>query len=158
MGVMTIPEAWYVQDRTLTVEDMEYMPDDEFRYELDDGVLIVSPAPSTMHQRAVTRLTVILSAACPAKFEVFAGVGVNISKFQHRVPDVAVVRAALPGSVFQQTPPELVIEVASPADPALRPEQEEGHLPGLRHPLVLDRRAGFGPPRADRLRAALGCL
>jgi hypothetical protein len=44
MGVMTIPEAWYVQDRTLTVEDMENMPDDEFRYELDDGVLIVSPA------------------------------------------------------------------------------------------------------------------
>jgi hypothetical protein len=23
------------------------MPDDKFRYELDDGVLIVSPAPST---------------------------------------------------------------------------------------------------------------
>jgi Uma2 family endonuclease len=114
MGVMTIPEAWYVQDRALTVEDMEYMPDDEFRYELDDGVLIVSPAPTTLHQRAVTRLTVILSAACSAKFEVFAGVGVNISKFQHRVPDVAVVRAASPGSVFQQTPPELVIEVASP--------------------------------------------
>lgn len=44
MSVMTIPEAWYVQDRTLTVEDMENMPDDEFRYELDDGVLIVSPA------------------------------------------------------------------------------------------------------------------
>jgi hypothetical protein len=41
---MTIPEAWYVQDRTLTVEDMANMPDDEFRYELDDGVLIVSPA------------------------------------------------------------------------------------------------------------------
>jgi Uma2 family endonuclease len=111
---MTTPDFWSGQDRALTVEDMEYMPDDEFRYELDDGVLIVSPAPSTLHQRAVTRLTVILSTACPAKFEVFAGVGVNISKFQHRVPDVAVVRAAPPGPVFQQTPPELVIEVASP--------------------------------------------
>ncbi len=33
MTVMTIPEAWYIQERTLTVEDMEYMPDDEFRYE-----------------------------------------------------------------------------------------------------------------------------
>ena len=29
MSVMTIPEAWYVQDRMLTVEDMENMPDDE---------------------------------------------------------------------------------------------------------------------------------
>ena len=66
MSVMTIPEAWYAQDRTLTVEDMENMPDDEFRYELDDGVLIVSPAPTNRHQLAVTRLAVILTAACPA--------------------------------------------------------------------------------------------
>ncbi|MGH3186842.1 MAG: hypothetical protein ACRDPY_29835 [Streptosporangiaceae bacterium] len=42
---MTTPEFWSGQDRVLTVEDMEDMPD-EFRYELDDGVLIVSPAPS----------------------------------------------------------------------------------------------------------------
>ena len=69
MSVMTIPEAWYVQDRTLTVEDMENMPDDEFRYELDDGVLIVSPAPSNLHQVAVTRLAVLLSAVCPAELE-----------------------------------------------------------------------------------------
>jgi Uma2 family endonuclease len=114
MSVMTIPEVWYGQDRMLTVEDMEYMPDDEFRYELDDGVLIVSPAPSTLHQLAVTRLAVILSAACPAEFEVLAGVGVNIGRFQHRVPDVAVVRAGFLESVFQEKPPELVIEVASP--------------------------------------------
>ena len=45
MDAMTIPDVWSGQDRTLTVEDMENMPDDEFRYELDDGVLIVSPAP-----------------------------------------------------------------------------------------------------------------
>ena len=93
MDSMTIPDVWSGQDRALTVEDMENMPDDEFRYELDDGVLIVSPAPSTLHQFAVTRLAVILSAACPAEFAVLAGVGVNVSKFQHRVPDVAVVRA-----------------------------------------------------------------
>jgi Uma2 family endonuclease len=111
---MTIPEAWYIQERTLTVEDMEYMPDDEFRYELDDGMLIVSPAPAVLHQRVVTRLTVILSAACPADLEVFAGVGVNISRFQHRVPDVAVVQAGSLDTFFQETPPELAIEVASP--------------------------------------------
>jgi hypothetical protein len=48
MDAMTIPDVWSGQDRALTVEDMENMPDDEFRYELDDGVLIVSPAPSTL--------------------------------------------------------------------------------------------------------------
>ncbi len=65
MSVMTIPDAWSGQERTLSVEDMENMPDDEFRYELDDGMLIVSPAPSRLHQLAVTRLAVTLSAACP---------------------------------------------------------------------------------------------
>jgi len=113
MGVMTASDFWSGQDRVLTVEDMEKLPDDEFRYELDDGVLIVSPAPSTRHQLAVARLTVILSAACPAGFVVLPGVGVNISTFQHRVPDVAVVRAGSLESFFQETPPELVVEAAS---------------------------------------------
>ena len=65
MDAMTIPDVWSGQDRALTAADMENMPDDEFRYELDDGVLIVSPAPSTLHQLAMARLTVLLSAACP---------------------------------------------------------------------------------------------
>ena len=114
MDAMTIPEAWYVQDRTLTVEDMENMPDDEFRYELDDGILIVSPAPSRLHQLAVTRLTVLLTAVCPAELIVLAGGGVNISRVQHRVPDVAVVRAGSFDTFFEETPPALVVEVASP--------------------------------------------
>jgi Uma2 family endonuclease len=114
MGVMTVPDLWSGQDRMLTVEDMENTPDDEFRYELDDGVLIVSPMPSRLHQLAVTRLAIVLSAACPAGLVVLAGVGVNMTKFQHRVPDVAVVRADGFETIFQETPPELVVEVASP--------------------------------------------
>jgi Uma2 family endonuclease len=56
---------------------------------------------------------VILSAACPAGLVVLPGVGVNISKIQHRVPDVAVVHAGSLQSFFQETPPELVVQVAS---------------------------------------------
>ena len=156
MDVMTAPGFWSGQDRMLTVEDMENMPDDEFRYELDDGVLIVSPAPSTLHQLAVTRLAVILSTACPADLVVLAGVGVNISHFQHRVPDVAVVRADSLETVFQETPPAARGRGRLAPDPALRQEPEEGRVPGLRHPGVLDRRAGPGPSRTDRLRAAPG--
>ena len=114
MSVMTAPEIWSGQDRMLTVEDMENMPDDEFRYELDDGVLIVSPAPSPLHQLALTRLAVTLDAACPDGLVVLVGVGVNINRFQHRVPDVAVVGVDAFKTAFAETPPELAVEVASP--------------------------------------------
>ena len=36
MSVMRAPEAW-ADDRVFTVDDLEDMPDDGFRYELDDG-------------------------------------------------------------------------------------------------------------------------
>ena len=55
--------------------------------------------------RTLTRLAVILSAACPAEFAILAGVGVNITKFQHRVPDE--YRAAVPFPVAI-VPSELV--------------------------------------------------
>jgi Uma2 family endonuclease len=80
MSVMSIPDLRIELDRMLTVEDMENVPDDEFRYELDDGVLIVSPAPSTRHQLAVGRLYTVLAEACPADLLVLPGVGVNISR------------------------------------------------------------------------------
>jgi Uma2 family endonuclease len=114
MNAMTAPDVWSGQDRALTVEDMENMPDDEFRYELDDGVLIVSPAPSSLHQLAVFRLAKILDAACPPELLVLPGPGVNINRYQHRVPDLAVVRADSMDTVFQEQPPVLAVEVASP--------------------------------------------
>lgn len=114
MSVMTAPEVWFGEDRMLTVDDMEDMPDDEFRYELDDGLLVVSPAPSGLHQLAVTRLTVLLSGACPDDFLVLAGPGINLSRFQHRVPDVAVLRWTSFREPFPEDPPVLAVEVASP--------------------------------------------
>jgi Uma2 family endonuclease len=114
MSAMTAPEFWFSQDRMLTVDDMEDMPDDEFRYELDDGVLIVSPAPSPLHQLVVGRLTVVLSAACPKEFVVLPGPGINISKFQHRVPDLTVLRVESFQTAFLTEPPVLAVEVASP--------------------------------------------
>jgi Uma2 family endonuclease len=113
MSVMTTPDVWTDQDRALTVEDMENMPDDEFRYELDDGVLIASPAPSYLHQRAAFRLAQVLDAACPPEFEVLPGLGVNLNRYQHRVPDVAVVLAE-DTETFFRGPPALAVEVASP--------------------------------------------
>ena len=114
MSVMAVPDFWATQDRTLTVDDMVNMPDDEFRYELDDGVLIGSPAPSNMHQLAVSRLHLLLARACPADLVVLPGVGINISRIQHRVPDLAVERWTSFQEPFSEDPPVLAVEVASP--------------------------------------------
>jgi hypothetical protein len=58
MSAVTIAEAWPKPGEPFTVDDLERMPDDGRRYELIDGMLIVSPAPAMPHQR------VAFSSAC----------------------------------------------------------------------------------------------
>lgn len=85
------------------------------RYELLDGILLVSPSPVTAHQRAVARLLVILDAACPSGFEAF------VAPFDWRPddltslePDVLVVpQTALTKKNVTGTP-AIVVEVLSP--------------------------------------------
>jgi Uma2 family endonuclease len=114
MVTMTTGDLWLDQDRLLTVDDLEDLPpDDDRRYELDDGVLIVSPAPINIHQLVVARLTSALTAACPDHLVVLPGVGINVTRFQHRIPDVAVVPADSFGAKFRERPPALVAEVSS---------------------------------------------
>lgn len=116
MVSMTRPDLWHDPGRLLTVDDLaELPPGDDRRYELDDGMLIVSPAPLNIHQLIVTRLTLLLTAACPDHLAVLAGVGINITKFQHREPDVAVVPADSFTVDYIERPPALVVEVSSPS-------------------------------------------
>lgn len=58
------PDRW-------THEELDALPDDGMRYELLDGVLLVSPSPVTAHQRAVARLWRLFDGACPSGFEAF---------------------------------------------------------------------------------------
>ena len=119
MSVMTAveawPDVWPHEDRPFTVADLERMPDDGNRYELDEGMLIVSPAPFNPHQFVATKLIFMLMLACPPEFIVLSGPGINLSEFQHRVPDLAVVRAEgfVMDYVFETRPPLLAVEVAS---------------------------------------------
>ena len=55
--------------REWTVDDLERIPDDGLQYELLDGMLLVSPAPSKNHQRAVGRMFILLTTACPPGLE-----------------------------------------------------------------------------------------
>jgi Uma2 family endonuclease len=109
------PDVWPHEDRPMTVKDMENMPDDGNRYELDEGMLIVSPAPYNNHQIVTDNLHFLLRLARTPEFVVISGPGINFSEFQHRIPDIAVVRAEglRVAEIFEQRPPVLAVEVAS---------------------------------------------
>jgi Uma2 family endonuclease len=117
MSVMAAAGTGLPTDRPLTVEDLDLLPDDGNKYELDDGVLVVSPAPALNHQFVLARLTVLLEAVRPAEFLVLPGPGVEMTKYQYRIPDLVVVRVGSVGFEDKSVtrPPVLAIEIASPS-------------------------------------------
>jgi Uma2 family endonuclease len=102
-------------DKLLTIDDLGLLPDDGYRYELDEGALVVSAAPASYHNIAATRLAAYLTNACPANMVVIAGEGVMISPVHYRIPDLVVVRPDTVRSHHVDRPPLLAIEIASPS-------------------------------------------
>lgn len=76
MSVMPLaaePDTPDVVRGLFTRVELAEMPDDGRRYEIIDGVLIMSAAPGRMHQRAAGRLFGLLGDAYPQGFEVLMG-------------------------------------------------------------------------------------
>jgi Uma2 family endonuclease len=115
MVAMTIAEAWPTTSRVFTVDDLERMPEDGRRYELIDGVLVVSPAPSVAHQVALTELLVTLHGSCPGHLYVLVGPGVRMSHITELIPDLIVCEAADLGGQRITKPPLLAVEIRSPS-------------------------------------------
>lgn len=116
MTAMTTEVLGLPRGRALTRRDLDSMPDDGHRYELLDGVLVVSPAPRFRHQDAVGSLFKALDAAAPEELKVlFAPFDVLLSEDTVIQPDLIVAPREsftdrdLPG------PPLLAVEVLSPS-------------------------------------------
>jgi Uma2 family endonuclease len=107
--------AALVAGRPYTRADLEQTPDDGRRYELIDGVLVVSAAPGWKHQRATSRLLRLLMSVAPAAFEVIVGpFGVALADDTELQPDIVVGRV----EAFTEreiAAPSLVVEVLSPS-------------------------------------------
>jgi Uma2 family endonuclease len=116
MSVMHINDVQLPDDRPLTVDDLERLPDDGNRYELMYGVLEVSPAPGGEHEDALHRLEFLLELCRPAKFKLMRGQGVNLhgDPTRHRIPDTTVIRQDEFEPKYQVRPAVLAVEVASP--------------------------------------------
>lgn len=112
---MPEPGAW-------TYEDYLDLPDDGRRYEIIDGVLYVTNAPSFAHQFAVAQILAQLhhfvtqrnlGVALPAPFEVHLS-----EKTRPVQPDVIFIKAehapSADSQVFEGVP-DLLVEVLSPS-------------------------------------------
>jgi Uma2 family endonuclease len=119
MAAMALPAQMGVWpdhiDGEWTVDDLETLPDDNLRYELLDGTLIVSPAPVPRHQRALLRLAILLTNSCPADHEVFvAPLDWQPDRRTSLEPDLLIVRKDRIGEKNITQTPAIVIEVLSP--------------------------------------------
>jgi Uma2 family endonuclease len=102
--------------RPFTRDDLERMPDDGRRYELIDGVLIVSAAPGRVHQRAAFALARLLFATCPPEYEVMiAPFAVGLAVDTEIQPDVLVARRDKLTDKDLPGPPALAVEILSPS-------------------------------------------
>ena len=83
-----------------TVEDLEHFPNDGNRYELLDGVLLVTPAPGAAHQLIAANVMSILTNAVRVPGRAFV-VGPGAVSFPPRTqlePDVLVIPSHVPFS------------------------------------------------------------
>jgi Uma2 family endonuclease len=105
----------------LTYADYASLPDDGRRYELHEGLLSVTPAPGTRHQRLLRDLLVVFDAHVRSRGlgEVFVSpVDCILSDDTVLQPDLAFVEAARGHIVTErgiEGAPTLVVEVLSPS-------------------------------------------
>jgi len=78
-----------------TIDDLDRFPDDGNRYELLDGVLLVTPAPTPAHQIVVSRLLTKLSnaAAIPGLAHVVGPGAITVQPRTQLQPDILVFPA-----------------------------------------------------------------
>jgi len=105
----------------LTYQDLQDLPEDRNRYEIYEGELAVTAAPTPRHQAVVRRLLVLLDGYVSAHDlgEVFdAPIDVKLSDISVVEPDLVYIaksRQEIIGERFIEGPPDLVVEVLSPS-------------------------------------------
>lgn len=107
-------------DHLVTFDEWKALPEDnQFRVEVVEGVLIVSPRPLSLHQRAISRLCNRLDEQLPTRFSALAEVEVVITAsplLTVRIPDVVVVGTELADNNSARYKPSdlsLAVEVLS---------------------------------------------
>ena len=82
MALVTVPRY--------TVDDLDRFPEDGNRYELLDGVLLVTPAPRAVHQVVVNRIQYRLTDAVSAIAHVVGPGAISVPPRTQLQPDILV--------------------------------------------------------------------
>ena len=112
---MSVPDSL-----RFSYEDYLLLPEDR-RYEIVDGELLLTPAPTPYHQTVAMRLGFLLHAFVERERlgQIFiAPCDVVLSRFDVLQPDVFFISAArisIVGDKYIQEAPDLVVEVLSPS-------------------------------------------
>lgn len=107
--------------KLLTVDDLKTFPDDGNRYEIVEGALFVSPAPSRAHQTILQELLLLIQGVLSASRlgqAFFAPVDVRFTDFDQVQPDLVVLLNATLYAFRGNTvfaPPDMVVEAISPS-------------------------------------------
>jgi Uma2 family endonuclease len=115
------PGGILASDTRLSIREYADLPDDGKRYEILDGELAVTPAPTTRHQRVSRRIQFALYDALER-----SGLGevydapVDVVLDEHTVvqPDLAFVWAAHRDRIEEHAivgPPDMIAEILSPS-------------------------------------------
>ena len=88
-----------------TLADLDSFPDDGHRYELLDGVLLVTPGPAPLHEVVVSRIARALMGYLPeALATVFTRGSVDVEPNVHLEPDALVIpNGEFPGGTSRET-------------------------------------------------------
>ena len=104
------------EPREWTVEDLDRIPEDGLQYELLDGMLLVSPAPVPLHQRAIAELYAVLRTVRPPGVELlFAPLDWRPDERTSLQPDILAFRHDAAGEKNITGGLVLAVEVLSPS-------------------------------------------
>lgn len=104
------------------MDDLDALPEDGIRRELLDGLLLVRPSPTDVHQIIAARLGCALEDSCPPEFQATMGVEVQINTHRSFIPDVLVATDAAARRAGRHYRPHevvLAVEIVSPDSMAM---------------------------------------
>jgi Uma2 family endonuclease len=122
MAAPTEPEAGYsipLRPEGWTVEEVLALPEEQAslqRIELVDGALLVSPAPTSGHQRLLQKLQFAFAPALPEGTELLPGVNVRFGGQRLLIPDLVVLTCTAVDTVaYAANEVLLAAEIVSPS-------------------------------------------